>query len=317
MNNLQRIGDVALKYNVTSRTLRYYEEIELLESTRLDDSQYRFYDENSVLRLEQILFLRKLDLSVKEVKEILTSKDTTIILNTFTNKLNVLSRDIQAMEDLRFIIEEFLKLLKKKGYHPIESIRLLQQSDITTSGNEINKKVRNEVEMEEFNKMSNQINKLTDADIRIIKLRPMKVAYFRAESCSPENDAWKVMRTWVKENELEDLFSTRYFGFNNPSPTEGNAVYGYEVWVTLGDKTPQETEDIKIKTFEGGLYAVTNTTGNGDDIPKAWERLNGWVEQSQYCYGGHQWLEENIIVDDTSWSPEKFTLDLYYPLKLK
>jgi DNA-binding transcriptional MerR regulator len=113
MNNLQRIGDIAIRYNVTSRTLRYYEEIGLLQSTRLDDSQYRFYDENSVLRLEQILFLRKLDLPVKEVKDILTSQDKTILLNTFTNKLNTLSKDIQAMEDLRFIIEEFLKLLKK------------------------------------------------------------------------------------------------------------------------------------------------------------------------------------------------------------
>jgi hypothetical protein len=28
-------------------------------------------------------------------------------------------------------------------------------------------------------------------------------------------------------------------------------------------------------------------------------------------------LEENLIVDDSSWGPEKFTLDLYYPLKLK
>jgi DNA gyrase inhibitor GyrI len=102
---------------------------------------------------------------------------------------------------------------------------------------------------------------------------------------------------------------------NSTNKTGG--LEGYEVWVTLGDNAHFETELIKFKTFEGGLYAVANTSGNGDDIPKAWERLHNWVEQSQYSYGDHQWLEENLIVDESSWRPEKFTLDLYYPLRLK
>jgi DNA-binding transcriptional MerR regulator/DNA gyrase inhibitor GyrI len=316
MTDVQRIGDIATQYNVTSRTLRYYEEIGLLSSIRPDNSQYRFYDEKAVQRLEQILFLRKLDLSIKEVKEILYSNDLTLLLASFTHKINSLKKDIEVMENLKSILEEFLKLLKKKGYHPIDSIRLLQQSDLLESSTSKNKKAKNETDMEDLNNMSSQINKLTDADIRLIKLRPMKVAYCRAESTSPETDAWKSMREWVRENKLEDLFITRYFGFNNPNPTEGNPVYGYEVWVTVGDNI-EENSNIKIKTFEGGLYAVVNTSGDGDDIPKAWERLNNWVEQSDYCYGEHQWLEEHLIVDEASWNPEKFALDLYYPVKLK
>jgi DNA-binding transcriptional MerR regulator/DNA gyrase inhibitor GyrI len=316
MNRLQKIGDIAVQYNVTSRTLRYYEEIGLLSSIRLDNSQYRFYDEKALLRLEQILFLRKLDLSVKDVKEILSSEDLTVLLNIFTHKINSLKKDIDGMESLKFMLEEFLSLLNRKGYNPVDGVKLLQQSQPIDISNSKSEKPKHEIEMEDFS-MNNEINKLTDSDIRLIKLRPMKVAYYRTESTSPEQDAWKVMREWVKENQLEDLFTTRYFGFNNPSPTQGNLVYGYEVWVTLGDNAPSETELIKFKAFEGGLYAVANTSGNGDDIPKAWDRLNSWVEQSQYSYGGHQWLEENLIVDDSSWGPEKFTLDLYYPLKLK
>lgn len=316
MNGLQKIGDIAIQYNVTSRTLRYYEEIGLLSSIRLDNSQYRFYDEKALLRLEQILFLRKLDLSVKDVKEIVSSKDLTVLLNIFTHKINSLEKDIGSMESLKFMLEEFLNLLNMKGYNAMDGVKLLQQSNLIDICNSKNKKTKHEIEMEDFS-MNNDINKLTDSDIRIIKLRPMKVAYYRAESTSPEQDAWKVMREWVKENSLEDLFTTRYFGFNNPSPTQGNPVYGYEVWVTLGDNAPSETDVINFKTFEGGLYAVANTSGNGDDIPKAWDRLHNWVEQSQYCYGGHQCLEENLIVDDSSWGSEKFTLDLYYPLKLK
>lgn len=55
----------------------------------------------------------------------------------------------------------------------------------------------------------------TLGDIRILKLRPMRIAYYCANSDHPEDDAWNIMRQWVKENSLDELFTTRYFGFNN------------------------------------------------------------------------------------------------------
>lgn len=54
MGKLQKIGELANKYDVTSRTLRYYEEMGLLNSTRVGESQYRYYDEKAVNRLQQI-----------------------------------------------------------------------------------------------------------------------------------------------------------------------------------------------------------------------------------------------------------------------
>ena len=55
MNELAKIKDVSSKYNITTRTLRYYEDIGLITSTRSDDYAYRLYDENAVKRIEQIL----------------------------------------------------------------------------------------------------------------------------------------------------------------------------------------------------------------------------------------------------------------------
>jgi len=54
MNNLIKIKDVSSKYSITARTLRYYEDMGLINSTRSDDYAYRMYDENAVRRLEQI-----------------------------------------------------------------------------------------------------------------------------------------------------------------------------------------------------------------------------------------------------------------------
>ena len=58
MNELIKIREMALRYDISARTLKYYEEMGLISSTRSDDYAYRMYDEIAVQRLEQILILR-------------------------------------------------------------------------------------------------------------------------------------------------------------------------------------------------------------------------------------------------------------------
>ena len=67
MHELVKITDMTGRYDITARTLRYYEDIGLLASTRSDDYAYRLYDEAAVQRLEQILILRKLNISIKDI----------------------------------------------------------------------------------------------------------------------------------------------------------------------------------------------------------------------------------------------------------
>ena len=59
---------------VSVRTLHYYDEIGLLVPAFVDKTTgYRFYDENSLLRMQEILFYRELDFSLKAIREILSS----------------------------------------------------------------------------------------------------------------------------------------------------------------------------------------------------------------------------------------------------
>ena len=58
------------------RTLHYYDEIGLLVPACVDRSTgYRYYDGNSLLRMQEILFYRELDFSLKSIGEILSSPD--------------------------------------------------------------------------------------------------------------------------------------------------------------------------------------------------------------------------------------------------
>lgn len=71
-----QIKDFAEFTGVSVRTLHYYDEIGLLTPANVDrHTGYRYYDETSLLRMQEILFYRELDFSLKSIREILSSPD--------------------------------------------------------------------------------------------------------------------------------------------------------------------------------------------------------------------------------------------------
>ena len=69
-----QIQEFAKFTGVSVRTLHYYDEIGLLKPASVERSTgYRYYDENSLLRMQEILFYRELDFSLKSIGEILSS----------------------------------------------------------------------------------------------------------------------------------------------------------------------------------------------------------------------------------------------------
>ena len=69
-----QIKEFAKFTGVSVRTLHYYDEIGLLKPAYVDEfTGYRFYDESSLLRMQEILFYRELDFSLKNIGEILSS----------------------------------------------------------------------------------------------------------------------------------------------------------------------------------------------------------------------------------------------------
>ncbi len=69
-----QIKEFAEFTGVSVRTLHYYDEIGLLAPAFVDKSTgYRYYDEHALLRMQEILFYRELDFSLKSIAEILSS----------------------------------------------------------------------------------------------------------------------------------------------------------------------------------------------------------------------------------------------------
>lgn len=67
---VQKLGRLA---GVSTRTLRYYDEIGILKPARINSSGYRIYGKAEVDRLQQILFYRELGVSLESIKNIVTA----------------------------------------------------------------------------------------------------------------------------------------------------------------------------------------------------------------------------------------------------
>lgn len=65
------VKQIARMAGVSGRTLHYYDQIGLLQPERNSENGYRIYNKENLLRLQQILFLRELGLSLDEIGNIL------------------------------------------------------------------------------------------------------------------------------------------------------------------------------------------------------------------------------------------------------
>jgi len=150
-----------------------------------------------------------------------------------------------------------------------------------------------------------------ELEVRIVKFESMRVASAHAYSASPEGDAFEKLVAWAQPKGLiDDLGTHRIFGFNSPDPTPGSPNYGYEFWIVVGPGAEPEGE-IKVKDFDGGLYAVTRCEGV-ENIHLTWKKLATWLEDSKYRHGQHQWLEEHLSAIGAP--PDEMIIDLYAPI---
>jgi len=104
-----QIKEFAEFTGVSVRTLHYYDEIGLLTPAFVDETTgYRFYDEKSLLRMQEILFYRELDFSLKSIGEILSSPNYDTRKSLEEQKI-LLTLKKERLERLIASIDEAMK----------------------------------------------------------------------------------------------------------------------------------------------------------------------------------------------------------------
>ena len=102
---IKQIADMA---GVTTRTIRYYDGIDLLKPIEIRSNGYRYYDRSSLLKLQQIMFFRELDLPLEDIRSIINRPDFDMVdalkkhrlsLETQQNRLQRLIRTLDQTID--------------------------------------------------------------------------------------------------------------------------------------------------------------------------------------------------------------------------
>ncbi|MBC1562084.1 MerR family transcriptional regulator [Listeria booriae] len=113
---VQKLAKLA---GVSTRTLRYYDEIGILKPARINSSGYRIYGQNEVDRLQQILFYREMNVGLDKIKAILEQPDFDETEALKTHRAQLL--------DKRKQLDELIRNVEKSIAHSERRITMTDQ----------------------------------------------------------------------------------------------------------------------------------------------------------------------------------------------
>ncbi len=329
------VTQVSRALGLSTRMLRYYEELGLVQSRRREGYAYRLYDQEALRRLRQIIILRKLRLPLRDIQRILEDPSSQAAIQVFQQKIAGLDVEREALKTVRIILSELLQALKGNYWLPAEKVLL---DDTQLSGLmgmaglavdltplDLQNRQKERKTMDDLNRAEQNQSKLTN--VRIVHLPASTVAAAHFIGPDPEDHSGQMIADFARANRLwETSSSVRLYGFNHPNPPPEGGEYGYEFWVTIPDDM-EVPAPLEKKHFPGGTYAAhCIQMGNFHE----WDWLFRWAyESKEWEINGSGTpedmfgcLEEHLnyydhIRDTVEGEPETMQLDLLIPVQPK
>ncbi len=278
MDNLIKIKDVSSKYSITARTLRYYEDMGLINSTRSDDYAYRMYDESTVRRLEQILILRKLNISIKDIQRIFSTSSSDIVLEVLEKKVQNIDDEVALLHELKDIVLDFIREIERVNFDDNSDIRLLYDK-----AKELETQL---ISVDYIGKPSN-INRLIEITDKLDKKIPdvmvVRIPSFKAVTSGDQlwgdmfenggymNQLWQHCHLY--KNVIFDCFD---FLLSKNDKAE---------WICAvkDDVTNADVSPFKLIDFPGGLYAMAvSIDEDNESIQKVEDKVCRWIESTNF-----------------------------------
>jgi MerR family transcriptional regulator, thiopeptide resistance regulator len=103
-------GELAKRFKVSLRTIRYYDQIDLVRPSKLGEGRKRFYSAEDCLMLEKVILLKSLALPLDEIKRVIEAQSMESILIAHKSYLEEQSSTIQTSIDHTNSLLHILKL---------------------------------------------------------------------------------------------------------------------------------------------------------------------------------------------------------------
>lgn len=306
------ISEVSKKLGISARMLRYYEQMGMIQSIRLENYAYRVYDDRTVLRIDQIILLRKLQIPLKKIRIRLDGNSSEAV---FLLKQQLLETQ-QGMAAMQMTAEALQLLIEQL------QIKRMQDQD-AQSAVWLDSAAASVAELLPFKKHQlGEAQKLTAAEkqrhIRVVLLPSFTAASYLYTDENPEEIVGNMMDRFIRSEMLyEKKPDARLFGFCPFSAGDGTA-HTYANWVSIPKDMPLPPP-LSREHFDGGLYAAYTI-----DFPDfyEWEFLKAWanrhpqyrIDEARLCLEEHlNWVYSSHM----GWPADGIDgkVDLLLPIK--
>ena len=116
-----KISELAKLAGVTPRTIRYYENLGLLEASEREGTGFRYYTDDELMRLQKINLLKTLGLTLEEISQVIPLlfeeprklAGKKILLEILKDHLQKIDRQVDSLTQHRTELQERIKLIQQ------------------------------------------------------------------------------------------------------------------------------------------------------------------------------------------------------------
>ena len=310
MNELVKIKDISSKYDVTTRTLRYYEDVGLITSTRSNDYAYRMYDEHNIKRLEQILILRKLNISIKDIQRVFSTSGAEVVLEVLEKKVQNIDDEVALLHELKEIVLNFIREIERVNFNDNTGIKQLYEKAKEIESHMVSVDYIGRPNASKVDRLIEITDKLDKQipDVMVVRIPP-----FRAVA----GDIDRLM-DWVWNDARKGYFKDIIFDcadFLIRYPNHDEYIIALNDHVTIENCVPFSVID-----FPGGLYVMAMSINDDyDSIHKVEKKIYRWIETTGFeielergVMGNMAFMDDEIV---KGLGYEQ--LQRYVPIKVK
>ena len=163
---VKQLSEIA---GVSIRTLRYYDEIDLLKPYEISESGYRLYSEKEVDLLQQILFYKAMDFKLEEIQQIITDKDFDINETLIKHRKRLVEKR-KHIEKLITLVDKTIAYNKgEMEMTNMEKFEAFKTKKLKENETKYGKEIREKYGEETVNKANHKFMNLTEEAFQEMK----------------------------------------------------------------------------------------------------------------------------------------------------
>lgn len=255
--SIRKVSEIC---NISSKTLRYYDEIQLVVPEFRDDTnRYRYYSKKQMVTLAIIRRLRSMDFALKEIQSILSENNTNRLEQSIEMKLEDIKKEIDGLQIKYSETHSFLQRLRT-------GVDLLNIKDV-----------------------------LSGDEISVVTIPKCDVIYTKQTMKNYANTEVSLDR-WLEIVDMCEQYQLKSQGAvivtYNANPLEQFLFSDLDIEFCMPVEATKEGDC--YKTYGGFLAATAIHIGNYRDIIETHIRLIRWINQNQYKIVGN--VSEEFII---------------------